>query len=495
MRRAAVASVAVAAAWIALHGPLLDLPHFWDEAGYYVPAADDVFRLGALIPVSVPSNAHPPLIPAWVAGAWTIFGQRVPVARLAMLVFSLIGLAGVWRVANVLGGARVAWAAMTLSALHPTVFAQSSLVHIDWPAASLLFHGIADYLLGRRRAALWFAAAAVTKETAILAPAALCAWDVLVRRQWRAHLWWTGVPAAVLAGWYGWHWLATGVLLGNEEFYRYNVAGTLNPVRFVMALGLRAFQTFVHLGMIVVTVALLVRWKWPDAGRTTLWVLIAAHVVAFSVIGGAALGRYLLPVVPLLIVLACDAVRRPWRLAAVAAPVFVMLWFVYLPYNYGVEENLAYRDYVRLHADAAAVLERMPEGTRIATVWPGVDELKRPYLGYVSKPLRVEVLAEMTSSALRGAQYDAAFVFTRDYQADGMRALLEWAGLRKRATAYFGGPHAETPDEIVRAIGRATWRARRGAFEAAILTSARESQPYETRSGGFRPGAQSSRAR
>jgi len=28
---------------IALHAPLLQLPYFWDEAGYYIPAARDLF--------------------------------------------------------------------------------------------------------------------------------------------------------------------------------------------------------------------------------------------------------------------------------------------------------------------------------------------------------------------------------------------------------------------------------------------------------------------
>ena len=35
-----------------LHAPLLRLPYFWDEAGYYIPAARDLFLTGALIPKS-----------------------------------------------------------------------------------------------------------------------------------------------------------------------------------------------------------------------------------------------------------------------------------------------------------------------------------------------------------------------------------------------------------------------------------------------------------
>src|SRR6202011_4148202 len=56
-----------------LHAPLLRLPYFWDEAGYYIPAARDLFLTGTLIPQSTPSNAHPPLVMAWLALAWHIF--------------------------------------------------------------------------------------------------------------------------------------------------------------------------------------------------------------------------------------------------------------------------------------------------------------------------------------------------------------------------------------------------------------------------------------
>src|SRR5580692_3690285 len=57
-----------------LHIPLLRLPYFWDEAGYYIPAARDIFLAGSFIPHSTVSNAHPPLVMAWVALWWKIVG-------------------------------------------------------------------------------------------------------------------------------------------------------------------------------------------------------------------------------------------------------------------------------------------------------------------------------------------------------------------------------------------------------------------------------------
>src|SRR5712692_6839805 len=71
-----------------LHAPLLRLPYFWDEAGYYIPAARDLFLTGTLIPHSTPSNAHPPLLMAWLALAWRLAGYSPLVTRTAMLALS-----------------------------------------------------------------------------------------------------------------------------------------------------------------------------------------------------------------------------------------------------------------------------------------------------------------------------------------------------------------------------------------------------------------------
>jgi hypothetical protein len=59
-----------------LHAPLLQLPYFWDEAGYYVPAARDILQTGSLIPHSTLSNAHPPLVLAWLALCWKVIAYK-----------------------------------------------------------------------------------------------------------------------------------------------------------------------------------------------------------------------------------------------------------------------------------------------------------------------------------------------------------------------------------------------------------------------------------
>src|SRR5882757_5244858 len=102
-----------------LHAPLLRLPYFWDEAGYYIPAARDLYLTGALIPHSTPSNAHPPLVMAWLAMAWRVAGYSSLVTRTAMLAVAAFSLLGVFRLARFAANFPVAWATTALIALYP----------------------------------------------------------------------------------------------------------------------------------------------------------------------------------------------------------------------------------------------------------------------------------------------------------------------------------------------------------------------------------------
>src|ERR1700704_1526005 len=129
-----------------LHAPLLRLPYFWDEAGYYVPAARDLFLTGSLIPQSPPSNAHPPLVRAWLALAWRVFGYSTSVTRTAMLAVSAFSLLGLFRLSRSAANLPAAWATTALVALYPVYFTQSSLAHVDLPAAGFTFWALAAYV-------------------------------------------------------------------------------------------------------------------------------------------------------------------------------------------------------------------------------------------------------------------------------------------------------------------------------------------------------------
>src|SRR5271167_347425 len=78
------------------HWSLLRLPYYWDEAGYYIPAAWDFFRTGSLIPITTTSNAHPPLPSIYLALWWHLGGYHPAVTREAVLIVASLGLLAVW---------------------------------------------------------------------------------------------------------------------------------------------------------------------------------------------------------------------------------------------------------------------------------------------------------------------------------------------------------------------------------------------------------------
>jgi hypothetical protein len=470
---------------LALHASLLRLPYFWDEAGYYVPAARDLLLSGSVIPHSTPSNAHPPLVLAYLALWWKIAGFAPVVTRTAMLMAASFSLLGLFRLAETVANTEVAVGTAFCTAIYPVFFAQSSLAHLDLAAAGLTFWGLYGYVKGRAsEAALWFSLAALTKETAILAPLALFTWGLLATQlrigdgstpqpassvpapgsRFLSSIWLL-FPLLPLAAWYAYHYFRTGLVFGNPEFFRYNVEDTLHPLRILLALLIRLWQTFGYFHLLLLTLATLFAMWLPPlrdengerprialATQFALLSAIVAYVLAMALVGGAELARYMLPVVPLVILIAVSTLWRRvrwWRaVAAIVALTFVAGWFTNPPYGFAPEDNLAYRDYIRLHQHAEEFLEARYPMARVLTAWPASDELARPYLGYVTRPVRVvriEHFAEeqLVAAADLRSDFEVALVFSTKYEpAD---PLLENWGLWQEWKARFFGYHRDAP--------------------------------------------------
>jgi Dolichyl-phosphate-mannose-protein mannosyltransferase len=513
-RHPALVFVVIFVAVFLLHVPLLQLPYFWDEAGYYVPAARDLLLSGSLIPHTTVSNAHPPLVLAWIALWWKCFGFAPAVARSAMLVIASFSLLGVFRLAESVANTPVAIGATVCTAVYPVFFAQSSLAQVDLAAAGLILWGLLAFIERRwRTAAIWFSLAALAKETAILAPMALVAWELvgwLAQKSGRLQgLWQTPeetsdrkqvvallIPVLPLAAWYCYHYARTGYVFGNPEFFRYNVAATLNPLRFVLALMLRLWQAFGYMHLWLLTSGMLLamllapvkeaeieRRRISIPVQAIFLVVVAAYVVAMALIGGAVLARYLLLAVPLVIILAVSTLRRRLRswIAAVAIVIvaFVAAWFWNPPYGFSPEDNLAYRDYVLLHEDAERFLEARYPMAHVLTAWPASDELTRPWLGYTTRPLQVVriedfSLEQVLSAAEFRSNFDVALVFSTKYEP--AHPLLErWQGWTKLKRRFFGYVRDLPPGATARILGgRIVFSAERKGQWVAVIEMEKE---------------------
>ena len=473
-----------------LHAPLLRLPYFWDEAGYYVPAARDLYLTGALVPQSAPSSLHPPLGMAWLALAWRIAGYSTLVTHTAMLALAAFSLLGLFRLSRAATNPSVAWATTALVAIYPVFFMQSSLAQVDLAAAGFTFWGLLAYIEDDPwKQAFWFSAAALTKETAIVAPAALLAWQIAlaivpqIRRKFpelaipqsrRTRIIHLLLPIIPLATWFGVHYAKTGHVFGSPEFFQYNVAATLNPLRIPLAFVLRLWQVIGYMGLYLLTLAgLLALSRNPQVEkgiprpRIAIWqqaafaAVLLAYLLFMSAVGGAVLARYLLPVVPLVILVWVATLWRRVRywtlIVAAVAIAFVAALFTNPPYGFSLEDNLAYRDYIVLHAEASRFLSMRDPNVRVLTAWPASDEITRPWLGYVSHPfpvLRVEDFsaAQIALASLARGHFSVALVFSTKYQPP--HPLLEdWAAWQRLKERFFGYHHDLLPDEIAQRLG------------------------------------------
>ena len=521
-RQSAIFLLLLFAGLLLTHFPLLRLPYFWDEAGYYIPAARDLLVTGTLIPSSTLSNAHPPLLMAYLAAAWKMFGYSPLVTRCAILLVAAFTLLAVFRLACQVSTTGVAIASLICTALYPVFFSQSAMAHLDLAAAGLILWGVYFYLADRRIAAIiFFALACLTKETAALVPLALFAWSVvrlafsatrlfkhchserreesafaidrrpstvdLSRLRLETEILLSLVP---LAAWFAFHYARTGHVFGNPEFFRYNLGATLNPVRFLAAFALRLWHLFGYMNMFLLTLATAVAMFFPprvsNSGvhtpaiaarvQAVFYVLILVHVVALSILGGAVLARYLLPVYPLLVIVCISTLYRrlPWwpGFVALICAGFLMALITEPPYRFAPEDNLAWSDYVRLHQSADAfVAQHYPAG-RVLTAWPASDELTRPWLGYVPQAVPIVRIEDFSGAQILGAadarsSYRAALVFSTKFEPRHLLRVPGWERLQER----FFGYHRDLPPELIaRMLGaRIVFKQRLGQQWVAVL--------------------------
>jgi 4-amino-4-deoxy-L-arabinose transferase-like glycosyltransferase len=514
------------------HLTLLRLPYFWDEAGYYIPAAWDFFSTGSLIPQSTITNAHPPLPSILLAAWWHLSGFVPSGTRTLICIVTAAALLAVFRLTRNLLGTPAAIATTLLTAIYPIWFAQSTLAHADIFAAAftlwaLTFYfepaanrgapspalspsrGLAPEAWGtpqpRISAAILFSLAALSKETAIITPTALALWEaiILVRnhrtpgvpRERTAHA--QGQIAALLtpilplALWYAYHYHRTGFIFGNPEFLRYNATANLDPHRIALCLYHRLLHLTLHMNMFVpvtCAVAALFMPELPNRPRLTrpthqaIAVILLANWIAFSILGGALLTRYLLPMYPL-VLLVCVAEwqrhLRPWPwLAVFSAAAFLCGIWINPPYAFAPEDNLTYRDFIVLHQRAVALIaQNWPQAT-VLTAWPATSELERPELGYTKLPIKAVPIQnfsfeEIEKAAADPGDYDTALLFSTKWAPpSGTLDLIHRnaPGNTGPDARYFDFHQDLSPAEAATLLhGQVVWQAHTRGEWAAIL--------------------------
>jgi hypothetical protein len=185
----------------------------------------------------------------------------------------------------------------------------------------------------------------------------------------------------------------------------------LHPVRAALCLARRIYYLFIDDFRFVGSIAIILAWRktrvYSNRAWRITWLFLGVHVLMVSLLGGAELERYLLPVLPLLytaMAAAWSAVLRPlWRnvsLAVVSAGLLAGLFFN-PPFPFPFENNLAMVDFVELHHHAAEYLEQNYSNQTIYTAWPLTGALRDPAFGYVQHRLRTAETSDFGYSTLQ----------------------------------------------------------------------------------------------
>jgi hypothetical protein len=242
----------------------------------------------------------------------------------------------------------------------------------------------------------------------------------------------------------------------------------MSGVRIALAFLMRVWQTFGYMHLWVLMLLMLwamTRDPLPQRRRIAVpvqlifAVLVLTFVVALSVLGGAVLARYMLTVVPLVILVAVSTLWRRTQnwlwLTGLVCVAFVLALFFNPPHGFSPEDNLAYRDYVLMHQDAESFLEQRYAHARVLTAWPASDEITQPYLGYVRSPLRIVRIENFSPDEVAGAaqersRFDVALVFSTKYEPS--RPLLDrWAAWERVKERFFGF-HRDVPPAVAAQI-------------------------------------------
>jgi hypothetical protein len=455
------------------HGHLLSLPFFWDEHGQFIPTALDLLRSGAWVAHSTVPNVHPPGVEAYLVLWYKLFGYSIPLTRAAMLLFASFGLLFTFLLAIELSrGTKGAPAFLPplLLLASPLFYMQSMMAQLDMPAMVLTL--LVLWLFLKQQHA-WAAVASVglvlVKETGITVPFVLflvLCW----RKDWKHAAFFT-VPAVALMAWLVVLHNATGYWLGDPGFAHYNVEYALSPVHVLFSLARRIYYLFFAEFRWIGTLLLAVTFTKIKVFRTPAWATVTGAsvltIVLVSVLGGAELERYLLPVLPVFYIavsIAVTSLEKRFSVPAMAALFagLIVSLFWNPPYPFPFENNYAMVDFVRLQELAAGFVERNIPDRTIATAWPYTAALANPDFGFVKHKLKVVETGDFHVASIKAlpSNFDVLIVYTRTWMPSN--GVIAFDFVRRFLKHFYQWDYDITPEqcEQMGLLERISWTSR-----------------------------------
>jgi 4-amino-4-deoxy-L-arabinose transferase-like glycosyltransferase len=467
-------AIVVATALLVLLRPVtVNEPYWWDASAVYVPGAHwlETHHFAArpgVFPSDL-SRGHTPLFYLALAFAFRFFGTSPVVGHTLVLACAIASIVLTYGLGRLVAGPLAGACAALLVAGSNLFLTMSSEALPEIPCTALTMAVLYTFARGRYAAcAAWGCALVLAKELTVAGSAA-CAGALLltalrhrtVHRDLRA-IAILSVPAVPLAVFFAWQRIAEGWFITPYHASLFNT-----PHSYLESFVYVVRSLFATDAQWLVTVpalaALSARHRAgnatphpspPSSGtvRLALALLVLANIVFYT--RGWFLDRYALPAHPAVAILAAHALtqlanarsRRHGATVLVAGTLAACFAAaIHRESGKGYDSGETTFRYVHAIRAQKRVFDRLASrggDPIVMTTWPMTDELRWPYLGYVTRPFRV-VNADYLDPSAPPARVDAVVVFDGVGSARGLREEATRRGFRVIARERVGGATCE----------------------------------------------------
>lgn len=428
--------------------PTKDLPYHWDSAGFVINASRDLRAQGFWPWVAEHSDfAHPPLLMTVLGMAWNLWGESLRVSHVLMFPFlPIFMMSSYWIVQGLMEAGKerqmlakpiLGTTAALLSGMLPFALAEYGMIYIDLPASALAAAALAAGMYRRYvLAGVLLALGTMFKESVLLTLPAIVllaigdVWQIenmsemtwsrrvkkLLKLEYVWIWWWMLLPVLIFGAWLVYHQAVTGWGLVRPE--------RPQPIAQNLGAWWQSFRFIIH--KFAWTQG---RWMFSLVGSLSLialfsdkklrrglnyrhlfilaWIIFGLSVYAYTGEFALRYGLFLMPAYIALLLVAMAEVVFSWT-SRYALGIFVTFglicaWMSYaswwpevhplvdaqgrivVRYEFGVQEDLSYKDMILIGKDAADYLELAYPTAHIFGGFPEVYQLTQPYQGYTEK--------------------------------------------------------------------------------------------------------------
>ncbi len=388
----------------------LNTPYYWDEMGW-VRAAHWLSQVNLLssIPGFHPPATfwgHPPALHLSLASLYKLFGESIWLSHLLILCFSFLGVYFTYLLGTFLYGRKVGIFSALFLFFSAIYFAQSGMFLGDIPVTAL---GVMSIYFALRKKYIPYLLCAVymimIKETAIAIVFSLLIYLYLTERHKSKYIFEKilkySVPLVVIVAFVILQKITTGKFCCIYPF-KFELF-EIQPRLVIHQSFLISKWLFLYQFRYIFTFLIILNFIINKASRSQKELLLFLPIFIFSGYSFSFLyflPRYLLPVLPYFYLIGAwsliELIKSKRLQTAMGMIITAVLIYslssTVLHGNY--EWNMKYLEVVKMHKIMCQYIEEKFPNARVLTTFPHTEQLRRPYLGYVKKPLKVIHLKE-----------------------------------------------------------------------------------------------------